>query len=108
MLSPTLLCRQGEVVLFEPYFSFLYDTFLKTKKQVAIFYVFCARMPIMKYEIKDINLANRGLVKIEWAKKDMPVLAGIAEDFKKTKPFKNLTIGACLHVTAETANLMII
>ena len=61
----------------------------------------------MKHNIKDISLAERGIIKIEWAKKDMPVLAGIAEDFKKTKPFKNLTIGACLHVTAETANLMI-
>ncbi len=46
-------------------------------------------------------------MKIEWAKKDMPVLAGIAGDFKKRKPFKNITIGACLHVTAETANLII-
>lgn len=64
-------------------------------------------MPNMKYEIKDISLADRGLIKIEWAGKDMPVLAGIRDTFKKSKPFKNLTIGACLHVTAETANLMI-
>ena len=61
----------------------------------------------MKYNIKNINLAKKGLVKIEWAKKDMPVLSGLALDFKKRKPFKNITIGACLHVTAETANLMI-
>ncbi|OGI95635.1 adenosylhomocysteinase [Candidatus Nomurabacteria bacterium RIFCSPLOWO2_01_FULL_42_17] len=61
----------------------------------------------MKHDIKNINLAKSGLIKIEWAKKDMPVLLGIASDFKKKKPFKNITIGACLHVTAETANLMI-
>lgn len=61
----------------------------------------------MKYDIKDINLAKKGMIKIEWARKDMPVLLGIASNFKKTKPFKNITIGACLHVTAETANLMI-
>ena len=61
----------------------------------------------MKYDIKDINLAKSGLIKIEWAKKDMPVLLSIASDFKKIKPFKNITIGACLHVTAETANLVI-
>ncbi|MBI2627384.1 adenosylhomocysteinase [Candidatus Nomurabacteria bacterium] len=61
----------------------------------------------MKYDIKDINLAKRGMVRIEWAKRDMPVLSGIASDFKKRKLFKNITIGACLHVTAETANLMI-
>jgi adenosylhomocysteinase len=61
----------------------------------------------MQYSIKDIDLASRGLTRIEWAKKDMPVLSGLASDFKKSKPFKNVTIGACLHVTAETANLMI-
>ena len=61
----------------------------------------------MKYDIKNINLANEGLKKINWAKMDMPVLGGIANDFKKRKPFKNVNIGACLHVTAETANLMI-
>src|SRR3989338_1298806 len=61
----------------------------------------------MQYNIKDVSLANKGLKKIEWAKKDMPVLSHIAENFKKSKPFKNITIGACLHVTAETANLII-
>lgn len=61
----------------------------------------------MKYDIKDINLAKKGIIRIEWAKRDMPVLSRIASDFKKSKPFKNITIGACLHVTAETANLMI-
>ena len=61
----------------------------------------------MKSDIKDINLAEEGLKKINWAKMDMPVLEGISNDFKKRKPFKNVNIGACLHVTAETANLMI-
>lgn len=61
----------------------------------------------MNYDIKDASLASSGQVRIDWAKKDMPVLSGIAQDFKKRKPFKNVTIGACLHVTAETANLMI-
>src|SRR3989344_2129662 len=61
----------------------------------------------MKYDIKDIGLAARGLIKIEWAGRDMPVLHGIAENFKKIKPFTGITIGACLHVTAETANLMV-
>ncbi|MDP2789134.1 MAG: adenosylhomocysteinase [bacterium] len=61
----------------------------------------------MKYRIKNSNLASSGMKKIQWAALDMPVLAGMARDFKKRKPFKNITIGACLHVTAETANLMI-
>src|SRR3989344_5230400 len=61
----------------------------------------------MKYRIKNSNMASAGMKKIQWAALDMPVLAGIARDFKKRKLFKNITIGACLHVTAETANLMI-
>ena len=61
----------------------------------------------MKYDIADIRLAEKGMAKIAWAGKDMPVLAGIAADFKRKKPFKNITVGGCLHVTAETANLMI-
>ncbi len=61
----------------------------------------------MKYDIKDISLVKKGMTRIEWAKRDMPTLAGIASNFKKSKPFKNITIGACLHITAETANLII-
>ena len=70
-------------------------------------YLFCAKILIMKYDIKNIKLAKAGMTRIEWAKRDMPTLTGIASNFKKSKPFKNITIGACLHVTAETANLMI-
>ncbi len=65
------------------------------------------KIKFMKYDIKNIGLAEEGLKKIIWAGTDMPVLNGIKADFKKDKPFKNITIGACLHVTAETANLMI-
>ena len=61
----------------------------------------------MKYDIKNINFAGEGLKKINWAKMDMPVLNDISQDFKNRKPFNKIKIGACLHVTAETANLMI-
>ena len=61
----------------------------------------------MKSDIKDIKLAAEGKRRIEWAGQDMPVLANIRERFSKEKPFKGLKIGACLHVTTETANLMI-
>src|SRR3989344_8988490 len=60
----------------------------------------------MQYDIKNIKLADRGKKKIEWATSRMPVLNSIKERFKKEKPFKKLTIAACLHVTTETANLM--
>lgn len=61
----------------------------------------------MRYDIRNIGLATKGMTRIEWARSDMPVLSSIASDFKKSKPFKNIAIAACLHVTAETANLMI-
>ena len=61
----------------------------------------------MKYDIKNLKLAEKGMTKISWARKDMPVLSGIAANFKKKKPFRNITIGCSMHVTAETANLMV-
>ncbi|MFA6050331.1 MAG: adenosylhomocysteinase [Candidatus Paceibacterota bacterium] len=56
-------------------------------------------------DVKDLALAASGKKKIEWAAKDMPVLRIIGEDFKKRKPLKGVRLAACLHVTAETANL---
>ena len=61
----------------------------------------------MKHDIKDIKLAPGGKLRIEWAGKDMPVLALVRKRFLKAQPLKGLTIAACLHVTTETANLMI-
>ncbi len=59
----------------------------------------------MEYDIKDINLAEKGRLRIEWAGMSMPVLAQIKERFEKEKPLKGLRLSACLHVTTETANL---
>lgn len=61
----------------------------------------------MEFDVKDINLAREGRDKIEWAAIEMPVLVGIREEFSKKKPLRGLILGACLHVTSETANLMI-
>ncbi len=60
----------------------------------------------MDYHIKDINLAEKGQLRIEWAEQTMPVLRLIKERFGKNKPLSAVRIGACLHVTTETANLM--
>lgn len=60
----------------------------------------------MKYDIKDLNLKIEGRKRVEWAGRNMPLLNSIKEKFKKEKPFNNLRISACLHVTTETANLM--
>ena len=59
----------------------------------------------MKYDIKDISLASEGKKRIEWADNDMPVLKQVREKFAKEKPFEGLKMSACLHMTAETANL---
>lgn len=61
----------------------------------------------MKYDVKNLKLADKGKNRIQWAAREMPVLAKIREDFAKRKPLKNVMLGACLHVTAETANLML-
>ena len=60
----------------------------------------------MDYDIKDIRLAEQGKLSVEWAYKSMPVLALIRKRFAKEKPLKGLRLGACLHVTTETASLM--
>lgn len=60
----------------------------------------------MKYHIKDIGLAKKGMLRIEWANQSMPVLNLVKERFKKEKPLKGLKLAACLHVTTETASLM--
>jgi adenosylhomocysteinase len=62
---------------------------------------------MIKYDVKDINLAPQGKLKIEWAGKQMPVLKSIQERFAKEKPLKGITLAACLHITSETANLLI-
>lgn len=59
----------------------------------------------MKYGIKDIKLAKKGILRIEWAAKNMPVLSLIKERFSKEKPLRGLKIACCLHVTTETAVL---
>lgn len=61
----------------------------------------------MEYDVKDIGLAEKGKLRIEWAERSMPVLRLIRERFKKEKPLNGITLGACLHVTTETANLAI-
>ncbi len=60
-----------------------------------------------KYDIKDINLAEQGKKNIEWALRDMPVLATIRERYKKERPFEGIRFASCVHVTKETANLII-
>ena len=59
----------------------------------------------MKYDIKDIKLARKGSLRIEWAANNMPVLDLIKQRFAKEKPLKGLKIAACLHVTTETGVL---
>lgn len=57
-------------------------------------------------DVLDLSLADEGRLKIEWADRQMPVLARIREGFEKERPLEGMTIAACLHVTTETANLV--
>ncbi|MCP4607678.1 MAG: adenosylhomocysteinase, partial [Planctomycetes bacterium] len=59
----------------------------------------------MEYKVADMSLAEKGKKRIEWADNDMPVLKTIRERFEKEKPLEGKNMSACLHVTAETANL---
>ncbi len=58
------------------------------------------------HHIKDIALAKKGMLRIEWANQSMPVLNLVKERFKKEKPLRGVRLAACLHVTTETASLM--
>jgi adenosylhomocysteinase len=58
-------------------------------------------------DVKDLSLADAGKRRIEWAAQSMPVLAGIRKQFIKAQPLAGMRVAACLHVTTETANLMI-
>jgi adenosylhomocysteinase len=60
----------------------------------------------MDYDIRDISLAGKGRLRIEWAEMGMPVLARIRERFEKENPLKGLRLSACLHITTETASLL--
>jgi adenosylhomocysteinase len=61
---------------------------------------------VVDHDVKDLALAAAGVLRIEWAEKEMPVLALIRERFTKERPLEGVRIGACLHVTSETASLM--
>ncbi|HEY3293611.1 MAG TPA: adenosylhomocysteinase [Candidatus Nanopelagicaceae bacterium] len=61
---------------------------------------------VPRHEIADASLAAEGRKRIEWAERNMPVLAQIRERFAKSQPFAGVRIAACMHVTTETANLM--
>src|SRR5207249_1059093 len=63
--------------------------------------------PMATHDVKDLSLAAAGRLRIEWAEQSMPVLRQIRERFTKEQPLKGIRLGACLHVTTETAVLML-
>jgi len=65
-----------------------------------------AQATAMNYDVKDIGLADKGKKRIEWADQDMPVLRAVRDKFAREKPLAGIRMSACLHVTAETANLV--
>ncbi|MHB8173948.1 MAG: adenosylhomocysteinase, partial [Nitrospirota bacterium] len=59
----------------------------------------------MEFDVKDLGLAEKGKLRIEWANQNMPVLNLIMKRFSKEKPLAGVRLGLCLHVTTETASL---
>jgi S-adenosylhomocysteine hydrolase len=59
-----------------------------------------------EYDVTNLDLAAEGVRRVEWAEREMPVLRSIRERFVREQPLKGVRVGACLHVTTETANLM--
>jgi adenosylhomocysteinase len=62
---------------------------------------------MVEHDVKDLSLAAAGRLRIEWAERSMPVLRQVRERFTKEQPLKGVRLGACLHVTTETAVLML-
>src|SRR5947208_9073755 len=62
-------------------------------------------MTAPRHDVRDLALAPEGVRRIEWADRQMPVLASIRERFERERPLEDHRISACLHVTSETANL---
>src|SRR5919108_1143518 len=62
-------------------------------------------MTAPRHDVRDLSLAPEGLIRIEWADRQMPVLAAIRERFEREQPLAGYRVAACLHVTSETANL---
>ena len=60
----------------------------------------------MDFDIKNVELAPGGRHRMDWAEQEMPVLRGIQQQFGSDRPFAGIRVGACMHVTTETANLM--
>ncbi len=63
--------------------------------------------PTIDYDVKELSLADDGVKRIEWAAREMPVIGLIRERFGRERPLAGLRVSACLHVTTETANLML-
>src|SRR5919205_4032573 len=59
-----------------------------------------------RFDVKDLALAPEGVRRIQWADRQMPVLAAIRERFERERPLQGYRVSACLHVTTETANLV--
>ena len=65
-----------------------------------------ARTAVPPHDVADLSLAPEGAAQIAWASEQMPVLARVAERFAAERPLDGIAVAACLHVTAETANLV--
>ena len=63
---------------------------------------------MQNYDVRDISLAPTGHQKIEWVRKNMPLLRGLEEEFRQTKPFEGVKISLSVHLEAKTAYLCLV
>ena len=82
-------------------------TRLRKKEKEIDHHMSTATVTPVKSDVKNLDLADQGKRRIEWANQSMKVLQSIRKDFIKNEPLKGIRISACLHVTTETANLAI-
>ncbi len=62
-------------------------------------------MTEQRFDVKDLNLTDQGVSRIEWALQEMPVVRGLMQQFEREQPLQDVRISGCLHITTETANL---
>lgn len=109
-LASIVLCVCPEELVAPRFFStFCHgtDDTARTRESCLVATVeSCCERAMLDFDILDPSLAEAGHLRIEWAASRMPVLATIRERFEKTKPLEGVKIGACMHVTSETATLM--
>src|SRR5215212_10933129 len=105
-VSPTVSARRGPTWLRRSAASSAAGSTDRMTDTIAGGTPAASASPLPAHDVTDLGLAAEGVRRIDWAEREMPVLRLIRERFERERPLNGIRIGACLHVTTETANLM--